>query len=161
HVVDPFVGTIKLGRYNQRPLIGREREVEAMHLVMVSLEGERIPSGNTASMPGSVRNPHVLLLMGEAGIGKTRLAEELSHEANTRGWVVAWTRAYEQEVAVPYRPWIELLRTLLQHVPTELLISSVSSRANTEAASTGHYAPTLLERLSTLLPELRDLFPRN
>lgn len=161
HVVAPLVGTSQLGRYNQSPLIGRERELEAMRRVMVSLEGEVMPSGNTASMPGSVRNPHVLLLMGEAGIGKTRLAEELSHEANTRGWVVAWTRAYEQEGAVPYRPWIELLRTLIQHVPTELLNSGVNSHANMEAASTEHYAPTLLERLSTLLPELRYISSQN
>ena len=161
HVVAPFVGTSQLGRYNQSPLIGRERELQAMRRVMVSLEGEVIPSGNTPSMPGSMRNPHVLLLMGEAGIGKTRLAEELSHEANTRGWVVAWTRAYEQEGAVPYRPWIELLRTLLQHVPTELLIPTVNSHANMEAASTEHYAPTLVERLSTLLPELRYISSQN
>lgn len=161
HLVAPFAGTSQLGRYNQSPLIGRERELETMRRVMVSLEGEGIPPGNTSSMPGAVGNPHVLLLMGEAGIGKTRLAEELSHEANTRGWAVAWTRAYEQESAVPYRPWIELLRTLLQHVPTALLISSFSSRTNTEAASIEHYAPTLLERLSTLLPELRDILPQN
>ncbi|TMD61625.1 MAG: tetratricopeptide repeat protein [Chloroflexi bacterium] len=161
HVVAPFVGTSQLGRYNQSPLIGREHELEMMRHVMFSLEGEEITPGNTPSMPGAVRNRHVLLLMGEAGIGKTRLAEELSHEANTRSWAVAWTRAYEQESAVPYRPWIELLRTLLQHVPTELLISSVSSRTNAEAASTEYYAPTSLERLSTLLPELRGILPQN
>src|SRR5437763_13545816 len=132
-----------------------------MRGVMLSMERGGIPSGNTASMAGSVRNPHVSLLMGEAGIGKTRLAEELSHEANTRGWVVAWTRAYEQEGTVPYRPWIELLRTLLQHVPTELLVSSVSSPANMEAASVEHYTPTMLERLSTLLPELRYISSQN
>jgi tetratricopeptide (TPR) repeat protein len=162
HVVAPFVGTSQLGRNNQSPLIGRERELEMMRRIMLSLEGEEgIPPDNTPSMPGAARNPHVLLLMGEAGIGKTRLAEELSQEANTRGWVVAWTRAYEQEGAVPYRPWIELLRTLLQYVPTELLISSVSSRANTEATSTEHSASTSLERLSTLLPELRDILSQN
>ena len=136
-VVTPFVSTSQLGRYNQSPLIGRERELEMMRRVMISLEEEGTAAKATA---GVVRNPHVLLLMGEAGIGKTRLAEELSHEANTRGWEVAWTRSYEQEGTVPYRPWIELLRTLLQHVPTELLVSSVASRADEEmlAISTLH-----------------------
>ena len=163
HVVAPFVGTSQLGRYNQSPLIGRERELETMRKVMLSIEedGRSRSPGGAPVAGGTTRNPHVLLLMGEAGIGKTRLAEELSHEANTRGWVVAWTRAYEQEGTVPYRPWIELLRTLLQHVPTELLVSSVSSRTNEEVTSAVHYAPTSLERLSTLLPELRDILPQS
>ncbi len=161
HIVAPFVVTSQLGRYNQSPLIGRERELEMIRKVMISLEAESRPPGGTPAVGGIMRNPHVLLLMGEAGIGKTRLAEELSHEANTRGWAVAWTRAYEQEGAVPYRPWIELLRTLLQHVPTDLLVSSVSSRTNEEVTAAAHYAPTSLERLSTLLPELRDILPQS
>ncbi len=152
-VIAPFASTSQLGRYNQSPLIGRERELEIIRQIMLSLEEE-----GTA---GVLRNPHVLLLMGESGIGKTRLAEELSHEANTRGWAVAWTRSYEQEGSVPYRPWIELLRTLLQHVPTELLVSGVISRAGEEMLSTSHYTSTSLERLSTLLPELCDILPQN
>jgi DNA-binding SARP family transcriptional activator/Tfp pilus assembly protein PilF len=158
HVVAPFVSTSQLGRYNQSPLIGRERELEILRRVMLSLEGEGAPAKSTPA--GTVRNPNVLLLMGEAGIGKTRLAEELSHEANIRGWAVAWTRAYEQEGTVPYRPWIELLRSLLHHIPSELLISNGGSRASEEMLASAHYSPTSLERLSTLLPELRDILPQ-
>ncbi len=157
-VVTPFVSTSQLGRYHQSPLIGRERELEMIRRVMISLEEEGTAAKATAGM---VRNPHVLLLMGEAGIGKTRLAEELSHEANTRGWEVAWTRSFEQEGTVPYRPWIELLRTLLQHVPTELLVSSIASRADEEMLASAHYTSTSLERLSTFLPELRDILPQS
>ena len=54
-----------------------------------------------------------------------------------------------------------LLRTLLQHVPAELLVSSVASRAGEEMLATAHYTSTLLERLSTLLPELRDILPQS
>jgi predicted ATPase len=99
--------------------------------------------------------------MGETGIGKTRLAEELSHDAHTRGWAVAWTRAYEQEGAVPYRPWVELLRMLLKNISTGMLVSSVGSRSHAESLASIHYTPTILERLSTLLPELRNLLPQN
>jgi DNA-binding SARP family transcriptional activator len=158
HIVAPFVSTNQLGRHNQNPLIGRERELEIIRQVMFSLEGEEAPAKSTPA--GTVRNPHVLLLMGEAGIGKTRLAEELSHEAHTRGWAVAWTRAYEQEGTVPYRPWIELLRSLLQHAPSELLFSNAGSRDSEAMLATTHFSPTSLERLSTLLPELRDILPQ-
>lgn len=160
----PYPASNQLGRPKQSSLIGRTRELETMREVLFSIE-------DTAQkpLPGSVgssnlrgtyaKQTRVLLLMGEAGIGKTRLAEELSHEAYTRGWAVAWTRAYEQEGAVPYRPWIELLRTLLQNIPAADLVSSVGSKASDDPATTVHTISTALERLSTLLPELRDLLP--
>ncbi len=168
HSIAPYPGTNQLSRYNQSPLIGRSRELEMMRKVLLSIEGtaqEVLPSSdgngaaNSSLRATYAKQTRVLLLMGESGIGKTRLAEESSHEAYTRGWAVAWTRAYEQEGAVPYRPWIELLRTLLQNIPAADLVSSVGSRANEDTATAVHYAPTALERLSTLLPELRDLLP--
>src|SRR5258708_26439268 len=162
-----FVSTSQLGRYNQSPLVGRVRELDTMRKILHSIQEishEALPSNTDTghNLPtGKMRKPHVLLLMGEAGIGKTRLAEELSHEAKTHGWAVAWTRAYEQEGAVPYRPWIELLRTLLKHVPAEVLVSNVGVRPDEGAFTNLPYTPTILERLSTLLPELRDLLPPN
>lgn len=162
-----FVSTSQQGRYNQSPLVGRVRELDTMRQILHSIQEipHEAPPSNTDnghSLPAeNLRKPHVLLLLGEAGIGKTRLAEELSHEAKAHGWAVAWTRAYEQEGAVPYRPWIELLRTLLKHVPIDVLASNVGGRSKEEAPANLPYTPTNLERLSTLLPELRDLLPPN
>ena len=170
HSVVSYPGTNQLGRYNQSPLIGRGRELETIRDVLLTIEGTSAEqakgSNDNRTSEGGIHasNPkkaHVLLLMGEAGIGKTRLAEELSHEARVRSWAVAWSRAYEQEGAVPYRPWIELLRTLLQYIPTEVLVSGVESRAGNDIANLTHSTPSALERLSTLLPELRDLLPQN
>jgi predicted ATPase len=167
HIFTPFVSTSQLGRYNQSPLIGRVKELDTIRHILhsiqeISHEALLSNTGDGHSVPaGKMRKPHVLLLMGEAGIGKTRLAEELSHEAKTHGWAVAWTRAYEQEGTVPYRPWIELLRTLLKHIPTEVLVSNVGVKPNEEAFTNIPYTPTNLERLSTLLPELRDILPPN
>src|SRR3989440_2726239 len=163
-------GIGQLGRYNQSPLIGRMRELESMRQIMDSIEQAsndlQTPDTGRGTSAGGLRkadakNPHLLLLMGETGIGKTRLAEELSHDAHTRGWAVAWTRAYEQEGAVPYRPWVELLRMLLKNISTGMLVSSVGSRSHAESLASIHYTPTILERLSTLLPELRNLLPQN
>lgn len=53
------------------------------------------------------------LVSGEAGIGKTRLALEVSSDARARGFEVVWGRCWEAGGAPPYWPWIEILRRLL------------------------------------------------
>src|SRR5215213_374818 len=54
----------------------------------------------------------LLVLRGEAGIGKTRLAERIATVAKERGARVAWGRAWEEGGAPPYWPWILVFREL-------------------------------------------------
>jgi DNA-binding SARP family transcriptional activator len=53
-----------------------------------------------------------LTLAGEAGIGKSRLAEELARRAADRDIEVAWGRCHEDDDAPAYWPWSQLLRAL-------------------------------------------------
>ncbi|MEZ4711136.1 MAG: AAA family ATPase [Caldilineaceae bacterium] len=54
---------------------------------------------------------HGLLIEGEAGIGKTRLAEELLEWSHRQGAATARTRSYAAEGSLAYAPVIEWLRS--------------------------------------------------
>lgn len=56
----------------------------------------------------------IVLLAGEPGIGKTRLAEELAAVALARDASVLWGRCYEGEGAPAFWPWIEVLRAAIR-----------------------------------------------
>jgi len=78
------------------PLVGREREWTQM------LQAWRgVAAGGV---------PHVVMLCGEAGIGKTRLAEELSQWAVRQGIACASARCYAAEGALAYAPVTAWLR---------------------------------------------------
>lgn len=78
-------------------LVGRERELAALV--------EHFESALAA-------HPRVVLCRGEPGIGKTRMAEELTGLAAARGVPVAWGPAAESSGAPPYWPWRQMLRAL-------------------------------------------------
>ena len=63
---------------------------------------------NTEKSKGSV-----ILLKGEAGIGKTRIAHEISLAAKKRNFCVLWGRCYEEQGAPSFWPWIEAIRDFI------------------------------------------------
>src|SRR5437867_4523924 len=50
-----------------------------------------------------------VLLTGEAGIGKTRLANELGRQARKLGGDVLWGSCSEAELSLPYLPFVEAI----------------------------------------------------
>ena len=63
---------------------------------------------------------HLLLVTGEPGIGKSRLALELGRRVRAEGHVVASARAYEAAGRLPWGPVVDLLRSdaLRSHIDT-------------------------------------------
>jgi predicted ATPase len=55
----------------------------------------------------------IIILSGEAGIGKTRLAEELVAYARSKGASVVAARCYEGETQLAYEPFVEGVRPML------------------------------------------------
>ncbi len=137
------------GRTHQSPLVGREHEMEVLLSKLLEVEQNArlhlVSQRKASGIPfDTQRRSQCQLLMGEAGIGKTRLAEEMSREARQRGWIVIWSHLYPQERNIPYRVWIEALRKILG-LGTGLLPA---------------LDPELLRPLLPLLPELGELLPR-
>jgi len=62
----------------------------------------------------------LVFVTGEAGIGKTRLLMELKAYAKLRGALFLVGNCYE-EGAVPYKPWVEIVREYLRRSQPELL----------------------------------------
>jgi len=77
------------------PLIGREQEWAKLRALLED---------------ACARTSRVVALVGEPGIGKSRLLAELAALA-TRGNVrVLWARAHETEQVLPLAPWLDALR---------------------------------------------------
>ncbi|MEL7208315.1 MAG: AAA family ATPase, partial [Actinomycetota bacterium] len=64
--------------------------------------------------------PGLVLISGEPGIGKTRLAAHLAASAHDDGSIVLYGRS-EQELDVPFRPWAESVDQLVAGAPAGLL----------------------------------------
>jgi DNA-binding CsgD family transcriptional regulator len=79
---------------------------------------------------------HIVLVTGEAGIGKSRLVAEFAVSAHAQGVAICFGRC-EEEALAPYQPFIDAVEGLLPHVPT-----AVAKRA----------APALAPLLPRLLP---------
>ncbi len=69
----------------------------------------------------------VVLLEGDPGIGKTRLAAELCRRAHADGATVLAGRCHE-EMAVPYEPFVEALRHYVTSCPPSELAVAVGQR---------------------------------
>src|SRR5215207_1918319 len=61
----------------------------------------------------------VLLISGEAGIGKSRLAREAVAHAAARGYRVLQGACFDRDQSLPYAPVLDLLRTYASDEPDD------------------------------------------
>ncbi|HEV3234373.1 MAG TPA: AAA family ATPase [Candidatus Dormibacteraeota bacterium] len=85
----------------------------------------------------------VVLIGGEPGVGKTRLATEVLAEADRRGFRTFTGRCYESEGTPPYQPFIEIVEMAAAKLPSDVLRRDL-----------GDAAP----EVARLMPELRRRF---
>jgi len=94
--------------------VGREGELEALSRLL-----ELAQAGASS----------IAMLVGEAGIGKTRTARELASEALRRGARVLWGRCFEDAWPRPYGLWVEALGGYARDLGHERLIELVGPGA--------------------------------
>ena len=90
------------------PFVGREREMEALQA-----RWEQAVQGRGG----------MIIISGEAGVGKTRLTEEFTAVVRWRGGIVARGRCFEPERVLPHQLLTEMLQDLTRQVrqaPLEL-----------------------------------------
>src|SRR6185503_2213196 len=92
-----------------------------------------------------------MLLSGEPGIGKTTLSARFACSVYEQGGAVVYGRC-DEDLGIPYQPWIEALTQVVRAVPDPVLAAHVVDRG-------GHLArviPELAKRLPIELPSGGD-----
>lgn len=108
----------------KRPFVGRGHELEILR--------------DAAALATNGRGG-LVLLVGEPGIGKTRLAEELAADASARGACVLWGRCWEGSGAQAFWPWIQVIRSYLH----ERDLSDLLIKLRGQAADISRIVPEL------------------
>jgi DNA-binding SARP family transcriptional activator len=125
----PALPRARTGAKAQGAFVGRERELEAL---LTGFEGALAGRGG------------LYLIVGEPGIGKSRLTEELVSRARERGAQVLVGRCWEAGGAPAYWPWVQALRACVRAREPEQLGEELGSGA---------------PDLAPLVPEIRELLP--
>jgi DNA-binding SARP family transcriptional activator len=123
----------------QATLVGRGRELSELASLW-TLAAEEQPAGGAIT---SRRSPPIVILAGEAGIGKTSLAGALARRSHEDGAVVLAGRAPEEGLA-PYQPFLEALSHYFATAPLDDIRAAIREHG---------------PELGRLVPELRRRVP--
>jgi len=107
-------------------LVGRDRQWKAL----------------TGAWKGALRGQgRIILIDGESGVGKSRLADEFLRWVVAEGGTTLRGRSYDRRAGIPYEPVVEALRGALG------------------APGLSGTSPEWLSEVARLVPELRERFP--
>ena len=93
----------------------------------------------------------LFLLGGDPGIGKSRLADETSVQAQMRGFRVGWGRCWEAGGAPVFWPSVQSLRSFVRGVDPEALQSQLGNGAP--------YVAQILPEIAEVLPDVGSPAP--
>ena len=94
-------------------LVGRDDQLAVLERVLAGAQGGR---------------GCVVLVAGEPGIGKTRLAEEVARRAAAAGMQVAWGRCHEGDGAPALWPWAQVVHQLAAELAPGQLAAMLGHR---------------------------------
>ncbi len=94
---------------------------------------------------GAARRGRLFLICGEPGVGKTRLADEVAMVAEAKRMAVMIGHCSEQEEAVAYLPFVEILESFVERAQSQ---DRLRAALGPEAAE-----------LARLFPKLRNILP--
>jgi class 3 adenylate cyclase/tetratricopeptide (TPR) repeat protein len=120
------------------PFVGRQPELEALYQAL-----ERAGAGHG----------QVVALLGEAGIGKSRLVYEVVHSHRTQGWLVLESASVSYGKATPYYPVLDLLKRYAQVEDRDdirTIRAKVTGKVLTLDAALQETIPALLALLDAL-----------
>jgi class 3 adenylate cyclase/tetratricopeptide (TPR) repeat protein len=118
--------------------VGRQRELDALHQAL-----EQVGAGHG----------QVVALVGEAGVGKSRLVYEFAHAYHTQRWHVLESPSVSYGKATPYFPVIELLKRychLEDHDDHRTIRAKVTAQVLTLDEALQSSTPALLALLDAL-----------
>jgi tetratricopeptide (TPR) repeat protein len=114
------------------------QEAQRQPLIDRQMELDQLENGLANACAG---RGGLFLLTGVPGIGKTRLAEALSENAEARGMLAIWGRCWENPGAPAYWPWAQALRALIDRRDMATLQRELGGGA---------------DWIAEIVPELRD-----
>ena len=125
-----------LARSAELTFTGRDAELAALHELWTHADrGER----------------RTVLLAGEPGIGKTRLAAEFAGRVHAEGATVLYGHC-DDELGVPFQPFVAALRYFVEHTPTHHL----RERLGRHPGDLVRLVPEMIERAPDLPPPLKS-----
>jgi class 3 adenylate cyclase/tetratricopeptide (TPR) repeat protein len=128
---------VRLEAARSDTFVGRSTESERLLDVWKTVEGD-----------GRHRS---VLLAGEPGIGKTTLAARFASDLHNGGAIVVYGRC-DEDLGIPYQPWIEALTHLVEGVSKRILAAHVADRG----AHLARLVPQLARRLDRTVPPSTD-----
>ena len=93
-----------------------DREIDSLELIGRDDVLRRLLAASESARGGQGR---LVMLSGEAGIGKTALAQVVAQTCARSRFMVGWGIGWDGEGAPPFWPWVEVLRSLLSQLDDE------------------------------------------